>query len=499
MLQKLRCLESILQPINRLPKDTLTLIPRFFTNEEWAHDTFPMNKPLITMTHVCRSWRNTLLSTPSLWTQIDFSTSNSKQAKGFLGRSGKQLLDVYQFFESEDDVEPFLSTTLRNMYRLRRLDIASFLLYLEPVLTRFTGPAPELTHLRIANEPDTTDRDMKLPSTIFKVQLPKLESLSLAYVHSNLRGFNFPSLTWFDFTTGTSISVRDLTSFFERCPSLESIEINLSYAPQPPIPPPHKRVRLAALKKLKLDQTASTSGLLDHLILPNYVEVMLRGQFTGEKFDCRGGPAAQIHPSSVNHISAMKGITKAAAMPNSCIFSGPNGYLRFWCFQENRKSFDAEFFTSFSPISVSEIRELLVGTNAESYFGARRKPWTPDAARVRGAFTVLKKVEDLTILGCKTAPFFVTLGATVDNRLLLPGLRRLTIYVGYGDLDLPALIRCAKARLERSRQLGEVTIVFKEDPGADVMQEVESLRELVGELNCRIGATPEVEWEKWRW
>ena len=150
MLPKLRCLESILQLVNRLLKDILILIPRFFTRRaEWDDDTIPMNKPLITMMHVCRSWRNTLLSTPSLWTQIDCSASKSKQAKGFLGRSGKQLLDSHQFFESEDDVEPFFSTTLRNMYRLRQLDIASYILYLEPVLTRFTGSAPELTHLKI--------------------------------------------------------------------------------------------------------------------------------------------------------------------------------------------------------------------------------------------------------------------------------------------------------------------------------------------------------------
>jgi hypothetical protein len=63
---------------------------------------FPMNKPLITMTHVCRSWRNVLLSTPSLWTQIDFSMSTkSQQAEGFLRRSGNQPLDIYQYLEDD--------------------------------------------------------------------------------------------------------------------------------------------------------------------------------------------------------------------------------------------------------------------------------------------------------------------------------------------------------------------------------------------------------------
>ena len=198
-----------MQPINRLPKAIFILIPHFFTDDKVYHEynAFPMNKPLITMTHVCRSWRNVLLSTPSLWAQLDFSTRESKQAIGFLGRSGKQLLDIHQFFEYEDHVEPFLSTTLRNIHRLQWLEITSNLPYLERVLALFTRSAPELKHLVVVNDPNITGRDMKLPSAIFGGQLPKLTSLSLGYVHTNLRGINFPSLTRFKFTTGTSISI----------------------------------------------------------------------------------------------------------------------------------------------------------------------------------------------------------------------------------------------------------------------------------------------------
>jgi hypothetical protein len=493
VLPKLRSLESILQPINRLPKDAFILIPRFFTNEEHDWNAFPMNKPLITMTHVCRSWRNVLLSTPSLWTQLDFATRDSKQAIGFLRRSGDLLLDVSEYLQDDHNVEPFLSTTLRNIHRLQRLDLNSCLQNLERVLTQFMRPAPELKHLQIANDPNITDRDMKLPRTIFGGRLPKLTSLSLMHFRTNLRDLNLPSLTQFDFTTGTKISVRDLTSFFERCPSLELIKLYLSYESQLPTTPPQKRIRLPALKELRLDQTASASGVLDHLILPKCTEVLLKGLFTGDKFDQYGNPAARIHPSSIDHLPVMRGITKAVATPNSCVFSGPNGNLRFWCFDGARKDFDGEFFSSFSPISISEIRELWVGQRTESYSSKHRRPWKQTAARVHGAFGVLTKVEDLTIVSCEMVPFFATLGATVDGAALLLGLRRLTIYVGCGDLDISALIQCAKARLECSRPLGEVTIVFENEPGADVIREVESLRKFVGELNYRVDITPELK------
>jgi hypothetical protein len=489
---KRRSLESILQPIDRLPRDVFTLIPRFFTKDrrdEWS--AFPMNEPLITMTHVCRSWRNVLLSTPSLWTQLDFSTPDSKQAKGFLRRSGNHPLDIYQYLRAEDHAEPFLSTTLHNVYRLRRLKIESWFWHFEPLFARFTRSAPELEHLYLAVGDPNVSTDVKLPGTIFGGQLLKLRSLSLAWVHTNLRDFNFPSLTRFDFATGTEISVRDLTSFFGRCPSLESIKLRFSFSPQLLTAPPKKRVRLAALKELILDQMASTSGLVDHLILPKCTEMLLKGEFTGEIFNQFDEPAARIHPSSIDHLPVMRGITKAVAIQNSCVFSGPNGNLRFFCFDGTRDNFDAEFFTSFSPISISEIRELLVGKRP----GARSGPWEQTAARVHGAFGVLTKVEDLTVVSCEMAPFFTTLGTTVDGAAPLPGLRKLTIYVRCGDLDISALIQCARARLECSQPLKEVTIIFEDEPGADVIQEVQLLREFVGELNYRVDATPVLNWE----
>jgi len=446
-----------------------------------------MNKPSITMTHVCQSWRNVLLSTPSLWTQIDLSARKAKQAKGFLGRSGNQLLDIYQSFNARRGMEPFLSTTLPNIHRLRWLKIETFSADLEHVLARFTESAPELKYLYFRNNPSRTRRDMELRNTIFEGRLPKLTSLSLFYFRTDFCDFNFLSLTRLEFTAGTITSVQDLKSFFERCPSLELVYICLNYLPKPPTAPPKERVRLAALKKLRLDKTACTGDLLDHLILPTCTEVILDGRYIDDEFNQRSFPMPRIHPSSIDHLPVTRGITKAVVMPHSCVFSGPNGNLRFWCLDNTYGNFDAEFFTSFSPISVSEITELWIGrSRIESYPHPSCAYWRQTPAGTHGAFGVLKKVEDLTIVNCETEHFFTMLGSTVDDSILLLGLQRLTVYVWYTVLDVPALIRCAKARKEHSRPLLEVTIVW-EEPGADFVQEVESLREFVGEVIYRIG------------
>jgi len=422
-------------------------------------------------------------------------SSNSQQAKDFLSRSGNHPLDIYQYLEVPEHVGPFLSATLHNLSRLRRLEITSCLDHLEDLLDCFSRSAPMLEHLRITNDPNITDRDMEFPDAIFGGWLPKLTSLTLRSLFTDLRGFKFPSLTRFTFTTDTNISVWDLTSFFERCPLLEFVDIQLGYRPEPPIPPPRKRVRLDALKGLRLDQTASTSGLLDHLILPKCVEMVLRGQFTGEALNQFGSPAARIHPSSIDHLPVTRGITKAVAMPNSCVFSGPNGTLRFWCFRETRRKFDAEFFTSFSPISALEIRELWVGQNTESSFGGGPEPWKQTASGVRSAFEVLTKVEELTVVSCETEPIFSMLNTATDDGVLLPRLRRLTIYVGCGDLDVLALVRCSKARKEYFRPLGEVAIVFTEPAVSGLIAEVESLREVVAEVDHRVGVAPMLAWD----
>ncbi|KAF9789241.1 hypothetical protein BJ322DRAFT_528213 [Thelephora terrestris] len=500
ILPELRSLESSLQPISRLPKEIFILIPHYFGwKPDWepgpySHPT--TNIPLIAMTHVCRSWRSTLLSTPSLWTKIDFSVStNPQQALEFLHRSSNQLLDVFQNLESLYHLEPFLSITLRNIHRLRSLEIYSSHPYVENVLDKLTMSAPELRYFAISNDPDITRRDVGFPTTVFKGQLPKLATLSLHYLRTNLRTFNFPCLTRFEFTTGTTMSVQDMTSFFERSPSLEFVQICLPYLSQPFAAPPRKRVQLTALRELRLDQTACVSGLLDHLTLPRCTEMMLKGQFTGETSDYYGFPAARIHPSSIDYLPVTREITKAVAMPNSCILSGPNGNLGLWCFEGRaREDFDAEFFTSLSPIDVLEIKELWVGHSTTSFFYPG--PWLIDIAGVSGAFAALTRVEDLTVVGCNSEPFSSALGMTdADGGILLPELQSLTIYVVFGDLDIEGLIRCAKTRKEHSRPFWRVTLVFRKEVAAKLIREMRLLRKFVGEVDHRVGEAPTLIWK----
>ena len=453
-----------------------------------------MTKPLVMMTHVCRSWRNVLVSTPSLWTQLDFCVpAGPQQVEEFLRRSGNLPLDIHHYLKDMGVADPFLSITLDNMHRLRHLELSSRIAHLGLFLAYFSEPAPELEYLRITHDPSIAARDIELPGTIFGGQLPKLSSITLVNMYTDLRKPALPSLTRFSFTTRTQISFRDLTSFLQQHPLLEFLQICLQYAPQPPVPPPHKRIRLPALKELRFDQTACASGLLDHLILPKCTEMLLKGQLIGEGLDGFGGLFAQIHPSSIDHLPVTRGITKAVAAPRSCVLSGPNGHFGAWFFEENHRSLNAEFFISFYPILVFGVKELWIAAGEVLRFG--RVPWRHTAAGLRAAFGVLTEVEDLTVVSCETGPIFAVLDATMDDIVLLPGLRRLTVYVGWGDLNVSTLMRSAKTRKQYYQPLEEVAIIFENEPRSYVIQAVESLRAFVGKVNHRVGVTPVLRWE----
>lgn len=58
-------LKNLLQPVNRLPPETLSHIIRYIP-EEHARDA----SSIIPMTHVCRYWRESIISTPENWTTI---------------------------------------------------------------------------------------------------------------------------------------------------------------------------------------------------------------------------------------------------------------------------------------------------------------------------------------------------------------------------------------------------------------------------------------------
>ena len=78
MLSLVRSLKNSLAPINRVPSEVFSLIPNHY-------DTHRTDWDLIMSTHVCRQWRELLISSASLWTHLNFT--NIDKTRAFIQRS----------------------------------------------------------------------------------------------------------------------------------------------------------------------------------------------------------------------------------------------------------------------------------------------------------------------------------------------------------------------------------------------------------------------------
>ena len=68
VLSLIRSVKNKLAPISRIPGAVLSLIPNY-----WERQYIDTDKDLVTLTHVCRGWREVFTSHPSLWTRLDFT------------------------------------------------------------------------------------------------------------------------------------------------------------------------------------------------------------------------------------------------------------------------------------------------------------------------------------------------------------------------------------------------------------------------------------------
>ena len=97
VLQATKATKNTFKPVNRLPLEILSNVL-----EQRAS-----NRDLITATHVCRHWRSTLTSTPSLWTNLQFRepTHDVDRALTYLKRSKSVPIDIEMDLDEPQNLE----------------------------------------------------------------------------------------------------------------------------------------------------------------------------------------------------------------------------------------------------------------------------------------------------------------------------------------------------------------------------------------------------------
>ena len=198
-------------PVNRLPPEVLSRVLEYRTCE----------RDLVAATHVCRYWRSTLISAPSLWTCFRLRSSDDLNCTlTYLERSKSAPIDVTININSSGDPKHLAP----HIARIRSLIMqGSYGIHAASLF--FCNPAPSLQHLEIDSHQNYTP----LPNNFLGQQAPSLRFVSFSGVCPTFGSlFPLPNLAEFNLylSGGTDLFRMDaLFRFLSDCPRLRKIRI----------------------------------------------------------------------------------------------------------------------------------------------------------------------------------------------------------------------------------------------------------------------------------
>ncbi|KAF9649881.1 hypothetical protein BDM02DRAFT_3128105 [Thelephora ganbajun] len=213
-----RTIGNMLTPVNRFPPEILSRVLERRTRE-WD---------LITATHVCRYWRYTLTSNPSLWTCFQFQPSHDlNRTLTYLERSQSMPIDVNQDMRSPQALE-MLKCFAPHIARVRSFVIRGPV-NKDTILHLLRKPTPSLRHLAICFRGNSLAR---LPDDFLGRQAPSLRSVYFDGICPTFESpFPLPSLTQFNLHLPSSAGpfrMSALFRFFASCPWLQKVSIYAS-------------------------------------------------------------------------------------------------------------------------------------------------------------------------------------------------------------------------------------------------------------------------------
>ena len=245
-------------PINRIPPEILSLIPHYWENSFKDQD-------VITLTHVCRAWRDVFVSCPSLWTTLD--CMNLDKTRVYLERSKSSPVDLSLYSDSTSLSDPFFKFLPHVAGRLKSLNIEGRSEHLQAISAYLDCPAPLLEELSIRGANDL------LPSTFLNGDLSPLHKLHLEDVGTELPWRNMVNLTSFTLMCLSQISASQFLDFFESAPHLRDVSL---YSDTPITGIQNGRlVPMACLKRMEYGGCPE-SHLFDHLLIPVGASLKMR-------------------------------------------------------------------------------------------------------------------------------------------------------------------------------------------------------------------------------
>ena len=470
-------------PISKIPPEVFSIIPEYFGGDDEDEDE---DEDLITMTHVCRGWRELLITRPSLWTHLH--CKNIDRTRVYIERSKSAPLELSLFDAGRTGyLKNAFLLAVPHVSRIKSLDIDTAGNLLQNLTPHLSCPAPLLSELTITYSGDPIH---VLDTTLFNGNLPSLSSLSLWGVITHLPWKNLPNLTTFKLyhVPEGKTSVTQLLNFFEGAHYLRDIALASSMPTSDA--PPGRVVSLPHLKKLYIYPSPVHSILLNHLCIPAGASLTLGFDFAGDE-----SPVPEFLPKTLENLGNVfpsSSVNLLLDKFHKCVrLSGPNGGL-FMFFHWIEEWQEEAVFTLDRRVLRSLSRFDLSGT--QSLMVTQYKSPTLGTVEESAPYYILSRMKDLqtlTLSQCNNLPFILALNPdqSSSKSALCPKLEEVVLYVeGLESFNIKELVSMAKERASAGKKLSSITVVAlsKLVPRKNVF----GLKEHVTRVDYRIGEKP---------
>lgn len=422
-----------------------------------------MSQYTITLTHVCRAWREIFISRPSLWTDLCWRGAGKTQA--YLERSKSSPVNVSLCqFEELPPCHPFFQIIPHTIGRLKSVTLRGFPGYSNDIAGLLSNPEPLLRRLEIEGFPTPLPR-------LFAGDLPLLHDLKLCRVHIELPWGNMAGLTSVDLQeVSPKVSITQLLDCFEGAPRLHTIKLIDTTSTSGG--QDSRLVPLASLKWMKISGQTPSAPLLDHLSIPVGAKLEILSESLEPSYE-------NLFPRSPHNLRNVSNFTSANIQFGTELsvakFTGPNGEL---------------FVTSKSPqADITMVLDYLVRLGPSTtkrltvYDGG-----SPVADVVHRVLLLMQELRALTIYRCErqyTFVRFLSPQPQPSGVVVCPKLKELVIGFRSNETK-PAIqnvIRMAAARASREAKLKTIRIV--KDRSRFDQEDVSELKKHVRHLEFR--------------